>query len=109
MTEKHLGKIKSAEYGIVKDYPFLFGLQLQFSLGNGAGIGCGCVYTDNISKGCNWTTEKRQCEITKSVDTVHRFLKEAKINYVSELIGKPVEVTIEDNTFKGFRILTEVL
>lgn len=25
------------------------------------------------------------------------------------LIGKPVEVTIEHNTFKDFRILTEVL
>lgn len=109
MTEKILGKITSAEYGIVKDHPFLFGLQLHFSLSGGDNIGCGYVYTDNINKGCKWTLEKRQCAITKSVDTVHKFLKDAKVNYVSELINRPVEVTVENNTFEGFRILTEVL
>lgn len=31
------------------------------------------------------------------------------VNYVSELLGKPVEVTLEDGVFKDFRILTEVL
>lgn len=47
--------------------------------------------------------------IADSVRNVHQILKDAKVNYVSELINKPVEVTIEDNTFKDFRILTEVL
>ena len=109
MREKILGKITSAEYGMVKDYPFLFGLQLHFSLGGSSNIGCGCVYTYNISEGCKWTPEKRQRTITKSVDTIHKFLKDAKVSYVSELINIPVEVTIENNTFKDFRILTEVL
>ena len=109
MVEKVLGKIKKAEYGMVRDYPFLFGLQLYFNLGDGTSIGCGSRYTVNIGEACKWTTEERQCGITKSVDEVHKILKDAKIDYVSELVGKPVEVTIENNTFKDFRILTEVL
>lgn len=109
MVEKVLGKITKAEYGMVSDYPFLFGLQLYFKLGDGTSIGCGSRYTINIGKTCKWSTEERQYGITKSVDEVFKILKDAKVNYVSKLVGKPVEVTIESNTFKDFRILTEVL
>lgn len=109
MTGKVLGKITSAEYGMVRDYPFLFGLQLYFSLSDGTSIGCGSRYTENISEACKWTTDERQFGITKSVDEVHKILKDAKVAYVSELVNKPVEVEIEKNTFKSFRILTEVL
>lgn len=52
---------------------------------------------------------KREAAIAKSIEEVNRILEDAKVNYVSELINKPVEVTIENNTFKDFRILTEVL
>ena len=109
MTEKILGKITKAEYGIVRDYPFLFGLQLCFNLEDGTSIGCGSRYTINIGKACKWTTEERQHRITESVDEVHKILKDAKVDYVSKLKGMPVEVEIEKNTFKNFRILTEVL
>ena len=37
MTVKILGKITFAEYGTVRDIPFLFGLQLGFKLGDGTG------------------------------------------------------------------------
>ena len=43
------------------------------------------------------------------IEYIDRILEDAKVNYVSELLNKPVEVTIENNTFKDFRILTEVL
>ena len=109
MTGKILGKITSAEYGMVRDYPYLFGLQLYFKLGDGTSIGCGSRYTVNICKECMWTTEERQIGITESVDEVHKILEDAKVSYVSQLVNKPVEVTIECNTFKDFRILTEVL
>lgn len=109
MIKKILGKITKAEYGMVSDYPFLFGLQLYFSLGDGTFVGCGGRYTVNIGEACKWTTEERQCGITKSVDEIHKILKDAKVNYISKLVDKPVEVTIENNTFKDFRILTEVL
>lgn len=109
MTEKVLGKITSAKFGMVGDYPFLFGLQLYFSLGDGTSIGCGSKYTINIGKDCRWEESDRQEAITKKIDELYEILNDAKVEYVSQLVGKPVEVEIKDNTFKDFRILTEVL
>lgn len=109
MTGKILGKINFAEYGTVRDYPFLIGLQLGFKLGDGTGIMDGGSNTINISKECKWEETEREAAITVSVEKVYQILKNAKVNYVSELINKPVEVTIDKNCFKDFRILTEVL
>lgn len=109
MTGKVLGKITSAEFGQVRDYPFLFGLQLYFKLGDGTCIGCGSKYTINISKECRWEESERSTAIVKTIEDLNKILKDAKVNHVSQLINKPVEVTIESNTFKDFRILTEVL
>lgn len=109
MTGKILGKINFAEYGTVRDYPFLIGLQLGFKLGDGTGVMDGGSNTINISKECKWEETEREAAITVSVEKVYQILKNAKVNYVSELINKPVEVTIDKNRFKDFRILTEVL
>lgn len=109
MTGKILGKINFAEYGTVRDYPFLIGLQLGFKLGDGTGVMDGGSNTINISKECKWEEDEREAAITVSVEKVYQILKDAKVNYVSELINKPVEVTIDNNCFKDFRILTEVL
>lgn len=109
MNGKYLGKITRAEFGTVRDYPFLMGLQLDFSF-DGSGCSCGGKYTVNIGSSCKWNDQnERQAAITKHIDEVYQILTDAKVNYVSQLVGKPVEVTIEDNTFKDFRILTEVL
>lgn len=109
MDGKILGKIDFAEYGTVRDYPFLIGLQLGFKLGDGCGIMDGGKYTVNIDKECRWEESERATVVTASVEKVYQILKDAKVNYVSQLINKPVEVTIEKNCFKDFRILTEVL
>ena len=109
MTGKILGKITSVNFGQVRDYPFLFGLQLYFDLSDGTCIGCGSKYTVNISKECRWEESERQAAIVKMIESTDKILKDAKVNHVSELLNKPVEVEIEKNTFKDFRILTEVL
>lgn len=109
MTGKILGKIDFAEYGTIKDYPFLIGLQLGFKLGDNTAIMDGGCNTVNITKECRWEESEREIAITASIEKVYQILKDAKINYVSQLIGKPVEVTIDKNCFKDFRILTEVL
>ena len=109
MTGKILGKIDFAEYGTVRDYPFLIGLQLGFKLGNGSGVMDGGSNTINISKECRWEESEREAAVTVSVEKVYQILKDAKVNYVSQLVNKPVEVTIDKNCFKDFRILTEVL
>lgn len=107
--EKILGKISYAEFGTIRDYPFLMGLELFFDLADGTAIGSGAKYMVNISPECRWESQERSEAITKMVDHLYGVLKDAKVNNVSELINKPVEVTIDKNTFKDFRILTEVL
>ena len=109
MTIKILGKITFAEYGTVKDYPFLMGLQLGFKLGDGTNVMDDGSNTVNISKEGRWEEAEREAAITVNIEKVYEILKDAKVNYVSELINKPVEVTIDKNCFKDFRILTEVL
>ncbi|MBD5128487.1 MAG: hypothetical protein HDT43_00960 [Ruminococcaceae bacterium] len=106
--EKVLGKIDFAEYGTVKDHPFLIGIQLGFSM-SGSGVMDGGKYTVNISSACKWNEHSREGTITSTVEKVAEILKAAKVNYVSELVGKPVEITIDKNSFVDFRILTEVL
>jgi hypothetical protein len=108
MIEKLLGKITFAEFGTISDYPFMIGLQLGFSM-NGSGVCDGGKYTVNISKECRWEESERKAAITGMVDNIDKILKDAKVRYISDLIGKPVEVTLEDRSFKDFRILTEVL
>lgn len=110
MTEKILGKIDFAEFGTVRDYPFLMGLQLGFKLGDGGGIMDGGKYCVNVSPECKWEYDgKREECITEMVEHVRSILNDARVNRVSGLVGKPVEVTINNNTFVDFRILKEVL
>ena len=112
MIEKFLGKIEKAEFGTIVDYPFLMGLQLTFSLSGGcAGVGDGGEYTVNMSKECKWEGGEieRNAKVYMRQHELYELLKRAKVNFVSELKNKPVEVTLEDYTFKDFRILTEVL
>lgn len=108
MITKELGKITFAEFGTVIDYPFLIGLQLCFKLEYGE-IGDSGNYIVNINPKCKWEGLNREETIAKSIEEVNRISEDAKVNYVSELLNKPVEVTMENNTFKDFRILTEVL
>lgn len=109
MTEKLLGKITSAEFGTIRDYPFMIGLQLYFKMSS-SGVGDGGRYTVNISDACKWhSSDEKLNAYERVLKSVNGLLEDAKVNYVSELIGKPVEVTLEHNTFKDFRILTEVL
>lgn len=109
MEEKVLGKIVSAKFGNDEDMPFLFGLQLCFQLCTGQYITCGGRYIKNISEKCRWSEEERRETFMKNCEFVHNLLEAAKCNFVHELVGKPVEVTIENRSFKNFRILTEVL
>lgn len=109
MIETKLGKITEAEFGYIFDMPFLFGLKLTFG-GEGWGIGDDGRYTMNLSKECKWDTlEEKNQRALSILESVNSFLKVAKVQDVSELRGKPVEVIIENTIFKNFRILTEVL
>ena len=108
--EKVLGKIATVEFGVCSDRPFLVGIQFTFSLNGGCGgIGDGGKYLINMSKECRWTEIERSLAIENSIDRINQWLLDAKVHYISKLKNIPVEVTIKDNMFSDFRILTEVL
>lgn len=107
MEEKLLGKITKAEFGLNRDRPFLYGLELDFEM-NGSGVGT--FKTVNISDSCRWgSANGRMKALEVNALEISKILKDAKVNFISQLKGKPVEVTLEGNIFKSFRILTEVL
>lgn len=107
--EKVLGKISSVSFGFNSDYPHLFGLQLYFKM-EGCGIGDGGCHLVNISEECKYTDScERKAAYAKAFEQTAEILKAAKISDVSQLKDIPVEITIDKNTFKSFRILTEVL
>lgn len=111
MNGKVLGKISSVEFGLYPDRPFLMGIDFEFSLNGGCeGTASGGRYLVNMSPECKWDhPSKRSVAIEASIDRIKQWLEDAKVDYVSELKNIPVEVTVEDNCFKDFRILTEVL
>lgn len=109
MTGKLLGKISDVRFGFIPDYPFLFGLDLTFKLSDSSYIGTGGQYTVNISEACKWSEEERNAALIDMINQVIKVMKDAEITNISDLKNKPVEVTIDQNMFKDFRILTEVL
>lgn len=110
MDGKYLGKIEKAEFGTWRDRPFLMGLQLEFRFDGNSGVSCGGRHLINISEHCGWESEdEKHKAYQKVLEETNRILQDAKVNMVSELVGKPIEISIEDQMYKEFRILTEVL
>ncbi len=110
MEQKYLGKIVKAEFGTHRDRPFLMGLQLEFRFNGNSGVSCGGRHLININNECKWDSEEeKNIAFQRVLKELAFVLKEAKVNNVSELVGKPIEITIEDQMYKTFRILTEVL
>lgn len=85
------------------------GLLLEFTFDGNRHVSDGGKFTINMSKNCKWSAEERKLAIEEQMDAVYKLLNDAKVGTVSQLEGKPVEITVENNTFKDFRILTEVL
>jgi hypothetical protein len=112
MEKKHLGKIDHVEFGLGGYQDAMFGLTLSFSF-DGCGIGTfisgGWNNSIKVSEYTKWTEEDRNRQRAEMCEKVNQLLLDAKVNSVHQLGGKPVEITIENSTFKDFRILKEVL
>ena len=102
-TKKYLGKIVKAEFGKHHDLSY-FGLSLEFSF-DGSRIGSGVRYMCK-NTGC---LANQYEEISLMNLDILVFLSDAKVNFVYELVNRPVEIELIGDTFKSFRILTEVL
>ena len=113
--DKQLGKISAARFGKGGYQECQFGLFLTFDF-NGSGCGA-CVVSgwDSASMECSDHCEWSESDRAKGHDDVCRkvsqLLKDAKIESVDELKGKPIEATFDSLLGKltDWRILTEVL
>lgn len=110
MTErKELGFIQAAYFGMggYQDVMLGFGVTLG---GKGWGVGdfVGDWATERSDR-CQWTEADRQAGIAKAAWRLKEVLEQAHKKHVGELVGVPVEVTLEGNTLKSWRVLTEVL
>lgn len=100
MNKKMLGKIEKVHFGKHPDYPW-FGFELTF--GSSGWI---------LSTGTKYYLELKDDykeDSLKLLYFIEGLCAKAKVDDVYGLKGKPVEVEIEDQTFKSFRILEEVL
>lgn len=115
MSDKKLGKISSARFGIGGYQDAMIGLHLQFRMGP-SGIGMDkCAWDPALiecRESAEWTEEDRDRHFSEIVRFVSKLLSEAKVKSVPELVGVPVEVEMTEEgcgSFIDFRVLTEVL
>jgi hypothetical protein len=109
MTEKLLMKITHAELGFGGYQDAEFGVRFNFS-GRYSSIGTfKGHWAGKRSEYAKWTEQDRDKVFSDTMHWVSELLVQAKKSSLSELVGVPVEVEIENNTFKSFRILTEVI
>jgi hypothetical protein len=110
--EKKLGKIEEVRFGLGGYQGAMLGLHV--TLGDGGwGVGDSRANWDAEMIDSNgrstWSESDRDGWYAEIMRYVSKLLKEAKVDSVDKLKGKPVEVTFEGNTLKSWRILTEVL
>ena len=110
--EKKLGKIESVSFGLGGYQGAMLGLHVTLSSkGWGVGDSKGNWDSEQVkwSEHSKWTEEDRDGWYAEIMRYVSKLLKEAKVDSVDKLKGKPVEVTFDGNILKEWRILTEVL
>ena len=110
--EKKLGKIESVSFGLGGHQGAMIGLHVTLSSG-GWGVSDSRAHWDSErikwSENTKWSEEDRDGWYTEIMRYVSKLLKDAKVDSVDQLKGKPVEVTVDGNLLKEWRILTEVL
>ena len=110
--EKKLGKIESVSFRHGCSQGAMLGIHV--TLGNGSwGVGDSKANWDSEqikwTENTQWSESDRDVFYAEIMRYVSKLLKEAKVDSVDKLKGKPVEVTFDGNMLKEWRILTEVL
>lgn len=107
---KQIGKIKSVHIGIGGYDDAQFGVWFYF-VGEDMAVGAGDGFWIDQMPGCEWTEEDRIMFLGKEMVKLIDVLQSAKVKSVNKLVGKPVEVTLDNPNGRviDWRILTEVL
>lgn len=112
MTEKKLGKIKSARFGIGGYQDAMLGVYFDLG-GDGWGVmDSKCTWDSNTitpDENHQWTEEDRVKLYSETMYYVSDLLNQAKVKDFNKLAGIPIEVEFDGNRLKSWRILTEVL
>lgn len=109
MITKELGKITCVSVGFGGYQDVQFGV--WFNLGGkdwGVSDGKG-FWADSPSTNCKWTKKDQDQAWADTMAYLCKLCKITGVKSVNELKGKPVEVSLENNTIKSWRLLTEVL
>jgi len=111
MQGTFLGKIESIKFGLNGSRIGLF-YTLAFNL-------CSEVQSSytvwdpeqvKVTQYARWTEADRDKELTELMRYISKLLADAKVDDVTKLAGKPIELVInEHNSLESWRILTEVL
>jgi len=108
-VKKELGKIESAKFGLGGYQGVQFGVWFCIkSEGGSACNGIG-VWTGEITESTQWTEKDRGKTLEEIMRYVMDLLEKANVDNFNDLVGVPVEATIDGNSLKEWRILTEVV
>lgn len=109
MTEVKLGRIKKVYYGMGGYQDAQFGLTLDLG-GDGWGVGTfRGQWASPPSPTAQWTENDRRNSFADDALWLIDIMGKAKVADVYRLQGVPVEITLEGNMLKSWRILEEVL
>jgi len=110
--EKRLGKIERVTFGHGGYQDSMLGLSVTLS-GEAWGVsdfkGNWDAELVKHSEHFKWSEQDRSKAYDETMRFLSKLLKEAKVDNVDKLKGKPVEATFDGNRLEEWRILTEVL
>ena len=109
---KELGKIEKVRFGHCGYQESCLGISFVLT-----GKGWGLVDSKSTwdaelikhTENSQWSEKDRDKQYSEIMRYVSKLLKDAKVSNISELQGKPIEVTLDGNLLKEWRILNEVL
>jgi hypothetical protein len=107
---KRIGKIKSVSFGNGGYQDAMFGVSFELG-GDGWGVGDfkGAWGPGIDSKNCKWTETDRSNEYAQTMRFIASTMTKARVNEIHELVNIPIEVKLDGNMLKSWRILEEVL
>lgn len=107
--EKQLARISKASFGFGGYDDAMIGLSVSL---DGKSWGVGDFQGDwaiDRSDHCQWTEEDRVRRLGEVCMFLRDLLRKSGKKTVSDLVGVPVEVTLEGNKLVSWRVLDEVL
>lgn len=111
-TGKYLGKIANVSIGTGGYQDAMFGVSFSLSFDGGSSVsdfwggwGPGIKHTAS----CKWTDAERLSSITDAFWKLANLMRDAKVIDAAKLAGVPIEVEVDGNLLKSWRVLKEVL